>query len=397
MNKKKRIMHVDMDAFFASIEQRDQPLLKGKPVIVGGEPGGRGVTATCSYEARKYGVKSGMPIALAVKKCPDGTFIRTNGKKYIYASMRVIEIFNRYSPKVEPTSIDEAYLDITGSVKNREDEREIGESLKREIRRELELTCSVGIASNRVFAKIATNMRKPDGLTIIADEKLEKKIYPLPISKLIGIGKKSEGILKSMGIKTIGDLAVYPESELERVLGVSGPLLSKLARGKGSDKVLAFDEKEEVKSIGSEHTLERDTCDENIINMLLLKLSEKVGRRLRESGFAGRTVAVKFRYSDFSTFSKRCTYPFFVCEDNKIYSISKKLFFSVYKRTKKIRLLGITVSGMDKSYLNNNNNKIQMELFTNCHKSGKLLNTIDLLKDIYGERAIARAAHLKIP
>jgi len=396
MNKKKRIMHVDMDAFFASIEQRDQPLLKGKPVIVGGEPGGRGVAATCSYEARKFGVKSGMPIALAVKKCPDGTFIRTNGKKYMYASMRVIEILNRYSPKVEPTSIDEAYLDITGSVKDREDERKIGESLKREIRRELELTCSVGIASNRVFAKIATNMKKPDGLTIIADEKLEKKIYPLTISELIGIGKKSEGILKSMGIKTIGDLGVYPENELERVLGVNGPLLSKLARGEGSDRVLAFDEEEEVKSIGNEHTLERDTCDENIINMLLLKLSEKVGRRLRESGFAGRTVAVKFRYSDFSTFSKRCTYPFLVWEDNKIYSISKKLFYSVYKRTKKIRLLGITVSGVVKSYLNNNNNKIQTELFTNCHKSGKLLNTIDLLKDIYGEMAIARAAYLKI-
>ena len=157
----------------------------------------------------------------------------------MYASLRVIEILNRYSPKVEPTSIDEAYLDITGSVKDREDERKIGESLKREIRRELELTCSVGIASNRVFAKIATNMKKPDGLTIIADEKLKKKIYPLTISELIGIGKKSEGILKSMGIKTIGDLAVYPENELEKVLGVNGPLLSKLARGEGSDRVLA--------------------------------------------------------------------------------------------------------------------------------------------------------------
>ena len=396
MNRKKRIMHVDMDAFFASIEQRDQPLLKGKPVIVGGEPGGRGVVSTCSYEARKFGVKSAMPIALAVKKCPDGIFIRPNGKKYMYASMKVIEVLNGYSPKVEPTSIDEAYLDITGSVKDREGERKIGESLKREIRRELDLTCSIGVASNRVFAKIATNMKKPDGLTIIADEEVEKKIYSLPVSELIGVGKKSEGVLKSMGIKTIGNIAAYPENELESVFGVNGKLLSKLARGEGPDKVLSFEEEEDTKSIGNEHTLDRDTCNENILNMLFLKLSEKVGRRLRESGLAGRTVAVKFKYSDFSTHSKRCTYPFLIWEDDKIYSISKELFYSVYERTKKIRLLGITVSGVVKSYLDNNNNKIQTELFTERQKNEKLLKTIDLLKDTYGEMAVSRAAYLNI-
>ncbi len=399
MNNKKRIMHVDMDAFFASIEQRDQPILKGKPVIIGGARGGRGVVSTCSYEARNYGVKSAMPIALAVKKCPRGIFIRPNGEKYVYTSIKVIEILQGYSSKVEPISIDEAYLDITGTAKDPDGEREIGNSLKREIKKKLGLTCSVGIASNRIFAKIAANMEKPDGLTIIGEDAVKLKIYTLPISELVGVGEKTEKILRNMGIKTIGDLAVYPQNELKRVFGANGEALSKIAKGEGSDRVLSIGEKEDAKSIGNEHTLDRDTSNENIINMLLLRLSGKVGRRLRESGVAGRTVAVKLRYGDFSTFSKRKTYPFFIWNDNVIYSISKELFYTIYKRFNKIRLIGITVSGLSKHCHNDNDSEIQTELFTGLQKiqkSEKLIKTIDILKDVYGEKVVKRAAYLNV-
>ena len=260
----------------------------------------------------------------------------------------------------------------------------------------MELTCSVGIASNRAFAKIAANMKKPDGLTIIGENEKSAKLYPLSVSELTGVGAKSEKILKSMGIKTIGDLAVYPQNELKMVFGVNGEALSKLARGEGSDKVLTVDEEEEIKSIGNEHTLQKDTSNETIIKMLLLKLSEKVGRRLRESGFAGRIVTIKLRYSDFSTFTKRKTTHLLIWDDNKIYSISKELFYSVYRKVKKIRLIGITVSGLIKAYNNNNNNEIQTELFSKPQKNETLLKTVDLLKDTYGEKVITRAAYLNI-
>ncbi len=388
MDKGKRIMHVDMDAFFASIEQRDQPSLKGKPVIVGGELGGRGVVSTCSYEARKFGVKSGMPIATAHKKCPDGIFIRTNGKKYMYASMKVIEILNRYSPKVEPTSIDEAYLDITGCARDTEGERKMAQSLQENIKNELKLTCSIGIASNKILAKVATNMKKPEGLTIISNYEIKEKIFPLPVSELVGVGKKTENILKKIGIMTVGELAVYPEDELIRIFGVNGRELSKIARGESSDKVLTFGEEEEVKSVGNEFTLDIDTSDENIINVILLKLSEKVGRRIRETGFAGRTVTVKLRYSDFSTYSKRNTFKYLLWEDNRIYSIAKELFYSVYRRTEKIRLLGITVSGLVKNGQINDNLIMQTELYSDRLKTDKLLKSIDSLKDTYGDVVI---------
>lgn len=382
-----KILHIDMDAFFASIEQRDQPRLRGKPVIIGVK-GGRGVVSTCSYEARKYGVRSAMPAALADKKCPEGIFVRPNPKKYVYASMKVMEILHSYSSRVEPTSIDEAYLEISG----RNPGRETAESIKNEIKKSLDVTCSVGIASNRVYAKIATNMQKPDGLTIIEDDEKEEKIYPLPVSALIGVGEKSEKMLQKMGIRFIGDIAEYPDDKLEKVFGKNGIELKKMARGESSSKVCAIGEEEDALSVGNEHTLHKDTDNTDIIDIILLKLSEKVGRRLRKSQFAGRTVTCKIRYAGFETHTKRVSYPFLISEDEKIYETAKSIFYSVYCNGKKIRLLGVTVSGLVKS----GNEYNQTELFYNSSKSVSVIKTIDSLKERYGESAVCRAACLSI-
>ena len=385
----KRIMHIDMDAFFASIEQRDQPHLRGKPVIIGMK-GKRGVVSTCSYEARKFGVRSAMPVALAERKCPEGIFVQPNPKKYVYASMKVIEILHKYSSQVEPTSIDEAYLDITG----KDEPKKTGMSLKNEIKDTLDITCSIGVAPNRVFAKIAASMQKPEGLTIISDYDIREKIYPLPIAELVGVGEKSEKILKRMGMNTIGDIAEYPEEKLKEIFGKNGLALKRMAKGESSDKVCAIGEQEDALSVGNEHTLHKDCGNIDIINMILLKLTEKVGRRIRKAGFAGKTVTVKMRYDDFETHTKRITYPFLIWEDEKIFSIAKSLFLSTYCNNRKIRLLGVTVSSLVKT--NNVTGVNQTELFRGTPKSSRILGTIDSLKDKYGESALSRAAYLPI-
>ena len=246
---KKRILHIDMDAFFASIEERDLPTLKGKPVIVGSMPGQRGVVSTCSYETRKYGVHSGMPISEAAKRCPHAVFMGVNGRKYTHASTIMVNILNKYSPKVEAVSIDEAYLDITGSTKLYGSEKELGTSLKKDIREHLKVACTVGIASTMVFAKMASNMGKPDGLVILEPEKELDIIGSKKISDLWGVGDKSEKAFKKIGIHTVKDLIETPDKVLERHFGVYGPELKKTAKGENIREVHFFGSNEEEKSV----------------------------------------------------------------------------------------------------------------------------------------------------
>jgi len=243
--KDRRIMHVDMDAFFAAIEQRDQPQLRGKPVVVGGIPGGRGVVSTCSYEAREYGVRSGMSTAEAARRCPQAVFLRTNGKKYIHASIVILTIFSRYTPVVEPVSIDEAYLDVTGSIRLYRNERALALAVKREIREKLGLSCSIGIAPTRAFAKLASGLNKPDGLTIFTREDLERKIYPLPVEKLWGVGEKTAAALGKLGITSIGELAGCPAARLKGAFGIYGEQLQKVARGESGAAVTPADKRED--------------------------------------------------------------------------------------------------------------------------------------------------------
>ncbi len=384
------VMHVDMDAFFAAIEQRDQPQLRGKPVIVGGLPGERSVVSTCSYEARAFGVHSGMPLAEAERLCPHAEFIRTHGSKYVHASIKIIETFHRYTPAVEPVSIDEAYLDVTGSIRLYGDEQRIAEAMKNDIFDRLGLTCSVGIAPTRVFAKLASGLDKPDGLTIIKKEDYETKIYPLTVRKLWGIGEKTEIALNKYGIFTIGELAEYPEKPLKKYFGVYGEALRKTARGESSSVVTPAVEREDEKSVGNEHTFHADVGDEDTINSMLLYLSQKVGRRARKEGFAGRTVTLKLRYADFETHTHRETFPQLIWDDYDIYQAASMLLDQIYVRSRRIRLLGISISGLVRNGSNLVEPKCQTDMFHETGSRKNYLPVFDGLREKFGERIISR-------
>ena len=381
-----------MDAFFAAIEQRDNPNLRGKPVIVGGLPGSRGVAATCSYEARVFGVKSGMPLAEAYRRCPNGVFLHTNGVKYTSAAVQIIEIFHHYTPIVEPVSIDEAYLDITGSIRQFGNERVLAEAVKGEIRKKLNLTCSVGIAHTRVFAKLATGLRKPDGLTILCKAETEEKIYPLPVEKLWGVGDKTAQALRELGIITIGDLARYPRNALSHYFGVNGAQLGALACGEGSAEVIALNARPDEKSVGNEHTFDEDVTDIEFIFRGLLKLSQKVGRRLRCGGFAGRTVTLKLRYHDFETHTIRQSYSRFFQDDIEIYDAGKQLFTRLYSCCKPVRLVGISVSHLVRINAAVGGEWGQEDCFNAFGRTSKLLLIMDTLREKFGEYIITRCA-----
>jgi DNA polymerase IV len=385
-------MHVDMDAFFASVEQRDHPEYLNKPVIVGAIPGGRGVVAAASYEARTFGVHSAMPINEAYRRCPDGVFVRPSGKLYSHVAHQVQEIFCKFSPRVEPVSIDEAYIDITGCMHGFSSETHLGRTLKETIQDELSLGCSVGIASNRSFSKLAANMQKPDGLTIIHENDIHRRIYPLPVESLSGIGEATLRILHPMGIRTIGQLAGYPEESLRRRLGSHGAHMAAVARGEGSDAVRRWGEIHDEKSIGNEHTFGEDTGDVEVIEAMLLRLSEKTGRRLRRRKRCGRTIVVKLRYANFHTITRRATLPQFINEDLSIYETARSLLQGpMRQQQRKIRLIGVTITNLQD--IAPTGIATQMDLFSAAPEPEPVLDhTIDQLKSQFGDGAIERAS-----
>ena len=386
----RRIMLVDMDAFFAAIEQRDNPQLRGRPVIVGGTPEGRGVVATCSYEARKFGVSSGMSLAEAVRRCPDAVFLKTNGKKYTHTAIALLELFHHYSPMVEPVSIDEAYLDITGTIRQFGGDEKLARSLKKEIRSKLQLTATVGIAHNRIFAKLASGLEKPDGLTTVTRDDIAKRVYPLPVEKLWGVGEKTAGVLHMLGITTIGDLAVHPVKSLKKYFGINGELLQKSARGETAAEVIPVEERVDEKSIGHEHTFGADVVDTSIMLSMLLKLSQKVGRRMRRKGFGGKTVTVKLRYSNFETHTHRETLPHLLRDDLGIYTSGKRLFRQLYQNNRPVRLLGISVSHLVRFDCTSGLTQQQEELFIEQSAKKEIFPVMDCLRDKFGELIISR-------
>jgi len=390
MKQKKRILHIDMDAFFASVEQRDLPSLRGKPVIVGGMPGKRGVVATCSYEAREYGVHSGMPISEAEKKCPHAIYLKTYGRKYLHAFQTLLKIFQRYTPAVEPVSIDEAYLDISGSMNLYDGEENLAQALKDEIKKKLKLTCTIGIAPNKVFAKLASGLEKPDGLTIIKEGEVEEKVYPLSVSKLWGIGEKTEKILNGLEIRTIGDLAAKPVKILKHRFGIYGETLQKMARGEEFVEIMPIGKQREEKSIGNEHTFSRDSDNLNYVHSELLHLSQKVGRRLREKKYGAKIITLKLRYEGFFTLTHRMTISHFIYKDSDIYSYATGLFKQKYEIGKKVRLVGISLSRLSQITDSSGSLFMQKELFPQSPKENNLYNVLDNLKDKYGEKVVKR-------
>ncbi len=376
-----------MDAFFAAVEQRDRPELRGKPVIVGADPmggRGRGVVSTASYEARRFGVGSAMPISEAWRRCPHGVFVPPDMGKYARESERIMEVFHRFTDLVEPVSIDEAFLDVTGSARAMGTGDEIGRKLKQAIREETGLTASVGVATSKLVAKVASDMRKPDGLVVVPPRTEASFLAPLPVRRLWGVGPKMEETLARLGVVTIGDLAALEPGRLERRLGTHGHDLQRLARGEDEREVTA--ESAEAKSLGQEHTYDRDTADAARLRATLLALADGVARRLRAHGLRTRTVTLKYRDEQFRTTMHARTLREATDSGNALFRIASELFAEVH-RGKPVRLLGVYASHFGAE-------KPQLSLFDQPKAPSPLDRIRDEVQKRFGEEAITRASLL---
>ena len=375
---KRWIMHVDMDAFFASVEQRDHEEYRGKPVIVGGLSS-RGVVATASYEARRFGVHSAMPMAAAKKRCPQGIFVPGSHAHYREVSAQIFAIFARFSPLVEALSIDEAFLDITGMGQLAASPREYAQRIKRAIREETGLVASVGIAPNKFLAKLASDLQKPDGLVIIAPDRVREILWPLPIRRLWGVGKKTAEKLQNMGCETIGQIAQAEPLSLRKTFGPKlAAQLTALAHGQDDRKVEPL---RDAKSIGKEITFPEDLRSLEQAEHELLELAEKVGWRLRIAGVQARTVQLKVRLGDFTTYTRSRTLPEATCYDEVLYATAKALLREL-KITSGFRLLGVNGCGFELF--------VQASLFIDQIKE-KIYHAIVAIKKRYGEGVLTKA------
>ena len=376
------IMHVDMDAFFASVEQLDHEEYRGKPLIVGGI-GGRGVVSTCSYEARKIGVHSAMPTAKAMKLCPQGIFIQGNYPRYAEVSQQIFDIFDHYSPLIEPLSIDEAFLDLTGMERLMDSPRQYALKLKQEIKEKTGIVASVGIAPNKFLAKIASDLEKPDGLVIVNKDHVQAFLDPLPVRRIWGVGAKTAAVLDRMRVKTIADLRKMSYEELHKTFGdKTARHLFLLAQGIDERPVAP---RGRAKSIGNETTFSEDLQSAEAALEVLLYLSVKVGWRLRQAGFKAKTVQLKLRQSDFSTFTRQKQLFEPSNFDNDIYTAIKELFENL-NITRGIRLLGVSTTGFE-----------EMESLSLFHdeKKDRLYQAIDDINSKYGKLGVTRGALLK--
>jgi DNA polymerase IV (DinB-like DNA polymerase) len=345
MNGKKRIIfHVDMDHFFTAVEERERPEFKGKPVVVGADPKegkGRGVVSTCNYEARKFGVKSGMPISRAWKLCPEAVYLPVNYELYRKVSSEIMGILRKYSDKFEQWGIDEAFLDVTSRVNSYEEAEVLAHQIKMEILDNEGLTCSVGIGPNKLVAKIASDFQKPDGLTVVKEKDAEKFLAPLRVRKLLWVGRKTEQRLKSIGINTIGDLADYDPTVLTENFGVMGTQLHLMAHGIDRSEV---EERGEVKSISRDVTFEEDTDDFEFVLETLDRLSEEVYKDVSRQNLCFKTVTVKVRYENFETHTHGKTLPFVTDRLQDLQKMVKELVQDYLRSYRKIRLVGVRVS-----------------------------------------------------
>jgi DNA polymerase-4 len=368
-------MHVDINAFFASVEQQCNPALRGKPIAVIGSQK-RTVITTASYEARAQGVKTGMNIYEGKRQCPDLIFVIGNNRKYVDTSTRIIAILRDYTPVVEVFSIDEAFLDMTRSLVLFQGAENAALSIKRRIKEALGLTCSIGIAPNKLLAKLASDLEKPDGLVIIRKREVPGLMETISVSELCGIGKKLEVHLNEMGIKTCGDLGRYPVMLLKSRFGIIGEKLHKMGLGIDESPVSPVEDESAVKSVGHSMTLQRDVHDMRDIRRYLLQLSEMVGRRARRHGYRGRTVALTVRYKDFTTFSRRLSFEKHIHHGLDIYRVSLRILDSI-RLKQSVRLLGVSLTGLAQYS--------QLPLFVEHRRKDLLVSSMDAINDRYGE------------
>lgn len=379
------ILHIDMDAFFAAIEQRDFPNYRGKPVVVGADPKagkGRGVVSTCSYEARRFGIHSAMPISEAYRRCPEAIYVLPRGGRYAQVSRAMLSILDGYSPDIEQISIDEAFLDISTSFKLFGSPEKLALDIKRRIRVELGLTASIGIAPNKFVAKIASDVQKPDGLVIVEEAEVDAFLGPLAISRLWGVGKKTLPRLQQLGIQTIGDLARFSRDELVKKFGQTGLHFHRLAHGIDARAVAAT---AAAKSISREVTFDSDSDDDVAIRSTLNYLCNELARDMRRHSYRGRTVTLKIRLADFTTYTRSRTLNSFV---NHFDDLCKNIdeLYSNFGRQSRVRLIGVAVSGLEKG-------EGQLELFAGApDPSARVDAVMDEIREKFGENAITRAS-----
>jgi len=372
-----------MDAFFAAIEVLDDSSLKGKPVIVGGLSR-RGVVSTASYEARRFGIHSAMPIFKAKEKCPQGVFLPVKMERYKEVSRKIMGLLKDFSPLVEQVSIDEAYLDITGTENLFGCPEEIARRIKERIGKETGLTCSIGIAPNKFMAKVASDMNKPDGLTIISATEVDQFLSILPVGKIPGVGKKAVEDLRRHSVKSVGDLKRFSKKQLLKNFGKFGLRLYNIAKGRDNESVTPD---REIKSISSEGTLPSDTVDLSKLRNLVKEHAEKVAWRLRKEELKGKTVTIKIKFSDFSTFTKSQTIAE-ATDSTKIISDCAIKQLTEFPLNKKVRLIGVAVSNLDVS-----SEESQISLFMNGgkpEKDRKVDKAMDEIRGKFGGKVIKR-------
>jgi nucleotidyltransferase/DNA polymerase involved in DNA repair len=381
------IFHLDMDQFFAAVECCIHPQLKGKPLVVGGSPTGRGIVTTASYEARKFGVRSGMATSEAYKLCPHAVFVRPDHGRYSDVSHRIMSMLLEFTDRVEPVSVDEAYIDATGIVWKEGGVEPLARKIKKQILDREGLTATIGVGPNRLVAKMASGMNKPDGFTHFPAEKVEAVFRKLPVGDLYGVGKATERILESFGIRTAGQLADFPVDVLRRRFGKWGDELVRIARGQGADDIHIPDEHPQEKSMGHDHTFGQDVTDPELLLGRLHLLCERASRRLRMANLLGRVVSVKIRYKGFETTLHGCTLKRHAQHEMYLYPVAEKLFWESYRRGTPVRLIGFHMQDLIAA-----EDILQQELFVPELPLDGLFRTCDDIKDRYGEASIGFAS-----
>jgi DNA polymerase-4 len=375
---KKIIMHIDMDAFFASIEQNRKPWLRGKPVGVTGNPDGRSVIATASYEARVFGVKSGMPLGTAKRLCPEMILVQSDFDEYIRISKELINLLSFFSPAVEEFSVDEAFLDLTYVVKDFDEAYKLGSIIKKSVREKFNLACTIGISFNKLLAKVAVKLSKPDGLKMIRYDEVQSILEPLPVGKITGIGRKTELTLKEkFNVETIGQLQKISLNELIAVFHTYGKFLYNTSLGIDTSLVITAVDREDARSIGNSMTFDSDTDDFDFIKGVLRFLSGKVADRLRNANFYCRSVTITIRYSNFNTINHgKSISPTNL--DSMVFKTSTELFEESFREGSKVRLLGVSVCGLTRG--------IDLSLYgdKSFKKEGKVLLAMDDIRTRFG-------------
>ena len=388
----RKILHLDLDAFFCSVEEILDPSLKGKPFAVAGRPDQRGVVSSCSYAARKFGIHSAMPTSRALSLLPQLILVSDRHGNYSEFSDKVMAILDDTSPLVEKVSIDEAFLDVSDMQQSG---KQIARSLQDRIRAELDLPCSIGVATNKLVAKVANDYGKsksnsstaPCAITVVPPGAEADFLAPLPVQALWGIGPKSAESLNSLGITTIGDLASMRDSDLSALFGKTAPEIRDRARGINNSPISL---EHEAKSVSNETTFAKDVADQPYLLEVLHQLSERVGSRMRISNVAGNTIQIKLRYADFSTITRQVTLPVFTNQDSEIFTAAIALFNMHWSKGMPVRLLGVGVSGLGAPLR-------QLDLWEKQDglREQQLLKAIDQLRERYGKNIIQRAARIK--